>query len=247
MPVLTLGGIEFKDFEVPEEIVLGGAHSGKLWKLPGGVRILDSQGPDDDCIRWSGRFRYQGALQRATAIDAMRRAGQAVPLSVLGLAYSVYIKRFSFRPHRPFEIPYDIECDVLEDQTHGIANAIAIGISALVGNDITAGFAAIGSVSSAVTTAANAFQSAIGAVPSLSTASQSELIQVAVAGRNLTNSISTQAAAEDARIVANPLAGDDLGIASIGSTLTAMNNEVAILQGQGYFGRASANISNSKG
>lgn len=142
MPALVLGGVSFQDFEIPESVKLGGNQAGKLWKLPGGVRIFDAQGPDDDTIEWSGRFRTASAMGRALAIDGMRRAGQPIQLSVLGLSYFVIIRTFSFHPARAgFEIVYEIGLIVLTDNTQGFAAVASATIDSLVTADIAAGAA----------------------------------------------------------------------------------------------------------
>jgi hypothetical protein len=142
MPALVLGGVAFQDFEIPEEVKLGGNHAGKLWKLPGGVRIIDAQGPDDESIEWHGRFRSGSAMSRALTIDGMRRAGQPVPLQVLGLSYQVFIRTFTFHPARNgFEISYEISLIVLLDNTQGLGAFAASTIDSLVAADIASGSA----------------------------------------------------------------------------------------------------------
>jgi hypothetical protein len=140
MPALVLGGVVFEDFEIPEEVRLGGNHAGKLWKLPGGVRIIDAQGPDDETIEWHGRFRTGTAMGRALAVDSMRRAGLAIPLSVLGLSYTVFIRTFTFHPARNgFEINYEIGLIVLLDNTQGLGFFAPATIDSIVAADIAAG------------------------------------------------------------------------------------------------------------
>lgn len=142
MPALVLGGVQFNDFELPEEVKLGGNHAGKLWKLPGGVRIIDAQGPDDESIEWRGRFRSGTAMSRALSIDSMRRSGRAISLQVLGLSYQVFIRTFTFHPARNgFEIPYEISLIVLLDNTQGLGSFTSSTIDSLVAADIAAGSA----------------------------------------------------------------------------------------------------------
>ena len=140
MPALVLGSVAFQDFEIPEEVRLGGNHAGKLWKLPGGVRIIDAQGPDDETIEWHGRFRAGFAMDRALEVDGMRRAGRPVSLSVLGLSYTVFIRTFTFHPARGgFEIPYEIGLIVLLDNTQGLGAFAPASIDSVVAADIAAG------------------------------------------------------------------------------------------------------------
>lgn len=247
MSVINLGGIDFQGFEIPDEIHLGGCHAGKLWKLPGGERIFDAQGPDDDPIKWSGRFRGNSALSRATALDALRRSGLQVQFSVLGLAYSVYIKHFSFRPKHALEIPYSIELEVIEDQGQGLTAGFTSSIDTLVALDVATGEAFAGSIDSGSSDALSQFSSTIAVATPMASASLSALIPVKTAGAALTNAVQSAAAIKDTEIVANPLMDDDLGIVSILSILDALNNESALLSSYGYFGRAVVNVKNATG
>ena len=44
---LTLGGIEFRDFEVPEQIVFGGGQTFAIHQIIGGSRVVDALGAAD--------------------------------------------------------------------------------------------------------------------------------------------------------------------------------------------------------
>ena len=82
MTTLTLGGVAFQGFEIPDSLNFGGEQALAIHKFPGGSRTVDSMGPDDDDIRWSGRFRGTSAEQRATLLDYMRRQGQQILLAL---------------------------------------------------------------------------------------------------------------------------------------------------------------------
>src|ERR1700758_1264934 len=144
MSAISLGGIVFEGFEIPERVNLGGCQAGHLWKLAGGVRIFNANGPDDDPIRWEGRFRGPDAISRAASIDSMRRSGNQIPFSVLGLSYLVYIKHFEFKPQRPMEVPYEIELEVLIDQGQGAGFSLPTSLDSLIQADISAGTALAG-------------------------------------------------------------------------------------------------------
>lgn len=241
MAALVLGSVVFQDFEIPETVSLGGHHAGKLWTLPGGVRIIDAQGPDDETIEWAGRFRHGNAMNRALLVDGMRRAGQPVLLSVLGLSYQVFIRTFSFHPGRGgFEVAYEIALIVLLDNTHGLAFAAASTITALVDADVASGTAFLTSPSMAVAAALSTFVAAIDAVPSLETASRTELIPVHSSGASLQAALLLEAAAQDILIEINP--GD-----GVLKTLDALRLEASYLDAYGYLGRAAVNIANDLG
>lgn len=124
---LTLGGVVFQGFEIPESINSGGEQMLVVHKQPGGTRTIDAMGPDDDAISWSGRFRGSSAEQRALLLDFMRRAGQTVLLTYSLHIYQVVIRKFTANFQQPFEIPYSISCEVLVDETQALATA-AIGL-----------------------------------------------------------------------------------------------------------------------
>lgn len=241
MAALVLGGVEFHGFEIPETVNLGGDHAGKLWKLPGGVRIIDAQGPDDETIEWHGLFRHGTAMNRALLLDGMRRAGSPVLLSVLGLSYQVFIRKFSFHPARGgLEVAYEISLIVLVDNTHGLGFAAVIGITELVAADLAFGSSRLTAPSLAVSAALSTFSAAVAAVPSFETASKAELIPVDSAGVALHALLLTAASTHDALIDPSP-AG------SILATLDALRMESMYLDAYGYLARASVNISNDLG
>lgn len=125
---LTLGGIAFNDFEIPESINFGGQQRLAVHKLPGGARQIDAMGPDDADIRWSGRFRGSSAEQRGFTLDYMRRQGQQVLLAWGLHRYQVVISHFEADfQYGGLEIPYSIACTVVLDETQTLASA-AIGL-----------------------------------------------------------------------------------------------------------------------
>jgi hypothetical protein len=127
MTTLTLGGVVFQGFEIPESINSGGEQMLVVHKQPGGTRTIDAMGSDDEAISWSGRFRGPSAEQRALLLDFMRRAGQTVLLTYSLHIYQVVIRKFTANFQQSFEIPYSITCEVLVDETQALATA-AIGL-----------------------------------------------------------------------------------------------------------------------
>jgi hypothetical protein len=111
MDVLTLGGYAFDNWSTPEHIPFGGEHAMVVHKLPGGDRVIDMLGPDDDDIRWRGRIFGDGAIGTALMLDGMRRAGQAMPLIFGGQSYMVVISHLTFEIERlPLNVLYQISC-----------------------------------------------------------------------------------------------------------------------------------------
>ena len=101
--------------------------------------------------------------------------------------------------------------------------------------------------SPAIAAALAAFNAAVDAVSSLANASSADLIPIQTAGAVLQGLLSAAAAAQDALIVANPLATPDGGVTSLGATLAVIQAESDYLNAQYYFGRATVNVQNNLG
>ncbi len=119
---LTLGDISFQDFEVPDGIRAGGSQAIDIKRYGGGLRTIDAFGADDDRICWSGYFLDNTAEQRCWQLDAMRKAGEAVALSFGAFSYQVLIGRFVWEYQKFYQIHYDLELEVVADNTQPITD-----------------------------------------------------------------------------------------------------------------------------
>jgi hypothetical protein len=136
--VLSLAGIVFTDFSPPREMMSGGNQAMVVHKLPGGSRVIDTLGPDEADIRWDGFFFGNDAYANVLALDAIRVAGQVVPLIWGGQFRSVIVNNFIYRVRRmPNWCFYDISCTVYQNPMLGALGAISSGIDTLVTNDIS--------------------------------------------------------------------------------------------------------------
>lgn len=135
---LTLGGIAFDQHATPSSMGAGGKQHMVIHKLPGGSRVIDTLGPDEDDIHWRGEFFSNDAYDSALALDAMRAAGQVVPLIFAGQYRSVIISHFSYRIRRlPVWVEYDITCVVYQNPANGALAAGGLStISTLVASDL---------------------------------------------------------------------------------------------------------------
>lgn len=137
--ILTLGGISFTDFAAPEKMMGGGDQAMVAHKLPGGQRVVDTLGPDDADIEWSGFWFSDDALDNALAVDGMRAAGGQVALTWGGQFRQVIIKHFVYHVVRfPVHVEYEVTCFVVENPGLGVLGAVASTIDSLVGSDLTA-------------------------------------------------------------------------------------------------------------
>jgi hypothetical protein len=81
LDTLLLGPFTFTDFSVPDRMSYGGKHALHVNKMPGGGRVIDAYGPDDDDRSWSGILWGDDAMSKMQTLDAMRRSGIELPFS----------------------------------------------------------------------------------------------------------------------------------------------------------------------
>jgi hypothetical protein len=138
---LILGGFIFEeaDYSIPTRMEFGGSHAMIVHKLPGGTRVTDMLGPDEDDISWSGFFYSDTALAQCQQLDAMRAAGTVVQLTFGGMARTVVIKHFKPRIRRyPNWCEYEITCVVTVNPANGAGAGAGAGIGAAAGAAIGA-------------------------------------------------------------------------------------------------------------
>jgi hypothetical protein len=145
---LILDSIVFgdDDYSVPERVPFGGKHSLACHKLIGGQRVIDAMGPDDDPIKWSGRFQGSYATAKGRAVDALRSAGQPVLLTWDQFVYTVVVEDAKLNFERPYQVLYEITCMVESSPggLFGFASTLDGLISADLGvlSSLVVGFAA---------------------------------------------------------------------------------------------------------
>lgn len=145
--VLSLGGIVFQvgDYSPPAEMPFGGEQKLIVHKLPGGNRVIDVLGPDEDDIQWKGFFFSNDAINIAGNFDAMRAAGQVVPLIFAGMYRSVVIKHFRPKIRRyPVWVDYDICCVVSQNPAWGNLSAPTSTVDSLTQADLRQAGAIVG-------------------------------------------------------------------------------------------------------
>lgn len=141
---LVLGGIVFDDWSTPEKIPFGGKHALKVHKLPGGDRVIDLLGPDQDDIKWSGQFWGEDSPSKVAALDAMRIDGSPVGLSFAGNSYTVIVQEFvPTVVHFPQEYTYEISCLVTNNPGQG-GGGSATTFADLVSADMSSALSVVG-------------------------------------------------------------------------------------------------------
>jgi uncharacterized protein YciI len=135
--ILTLGGVKFQDFEVPEQIRFGGGQRLAVHELIGGGRLVDALGDDAGEVVFSGIFSGSDAALRAQTLDAARAEGAEIPLVWDGFYYTVIIAEFAAEYNKPWWIPFAIRCAVVVDPATAFDSLLA-PVSSLISGDIYA-------------------------------------------------------------------------------------------------------------
>lgn len=134
---LSLGGFVFDDFSTPRVMTSGGKQALVVHKLPGGARVIDTIGPDERDIAWEGFFFGNDAYAAAMVLDAMRAAGQVLPLVFAGQYRSVILETFEYSIRRePVWVEYHINCTVYQNPALGQLGGAVGGIGQLVISDL---------------------------------------------------------------------------------------------------------------
>ena len=117
---LVLGGIVFDDWSTPERMPFGGAQLMAVHRLPGGARVVDTLGPDEADIRFTGVMYNDNAYGVSDTLDALRLAGTQVPLMFAGRFYLVIVAKTKVDIRRfPQLVSYDVACLVTQNLMAG--------------------------------------------------------------------------------------------------------------------------------
>lgn len=138
MDTLTLGGITFDSFSTPSHMPGGGKQTMVIHKLPGGARVIDTLGPDEDNIHWEGFFFSNDAYTKILTLDGMRAAGNVIALTWGGQFRSVIIDHFTYKVRRiPVWIEYTISLVVYQNPSLGSLTGVSTTIDALILSDLS--------------------------------------------------------------------------------------------------------------
>ncbi|SIQ95030.1 MULTISPECIES: hypothetical protein [Acidiphilium] len=218
---VTLGGVAFRDFEVPAEIKFGGTQRLAVHQPVGGGRVVDVLGAAAGEITFGGTFSGPDAALRAQALDVALNIGATLPLAWDGFAFSVVITAFTATYQKPWWIPFQITLLSVENLVTAIPSALA-----QAGLDIAsaAGFGGLSGVSLAGVSAGSSAGIAAG---------QASLAE-AVSGAGSVLSAATT------------LFSGGVGAAQPIGALAALGAASSTLAGaaaaQAYLGRAAANV-----
>jgi hypothetical protein len=239
---LTLGPVIFQDFELPDQINVGGQQRLAVHRLIDGQRVIDCLGRDDSDITFHGILSGQNATARARMIDVLRVAGEPLPLTWDAFFYTVILSRFEAEYRSPLWVPYRIACTVIQDDASRPVRPIAslmyslltdIGVAANESGDPQLDFTSI--------------QSAI-AVPGATIQGSAAYgtAQSEIAGMQSTIDAQTaNAELEFRRGTASDSESADDAISSLSTVAQAMQQLSTLTLTQAYLGRAAQNLANA--
>lgn len=169
----TLGPVVFSGFEIPQKIVLGGKQRLVVHTMPGGRRVVDAMGPEEDVIQWSGIFSGSAAADRVRTLDRLRQSGDVLLFTWNSWRYHVVIQSFDTDVAAASWVPYQIGLCVVDDPNAGASDWLATAVgpalviaavgatvletqiatagAALVGNSLAGTVAAAGLLAQSVT------------------------------------------------------------------------------------------------
>ncbi|MBB5508162.1 hypothetical protein [Paraburkholderia atlantica] len=248
--LLTLGGISFYQFEVPESIGFGGEQRLAVHELIGGQKTVDAMGAFSAPLVWSGRFRGQTALERARYVDGLRVSGQATNVTWSEFSYLVVVRRFSPVYERFYEIPYQIECEVIADLTQAVTSLSTLGANDLINGDTSFASGLLDKIGSPTLTSAFAsVRSAISAVSDFATAAQSTLNSVLLPVQQFRLQVQTAIAQTNNALVNVATLGGVLpnntiaqNVQSLTNSITASQNLPLLINLDRVVGRIGINI-----
>jgi hypothetical protein len=137
LDVLTVGGIAFTDFSPPDRMMGGGNQAMVIHKLPGGSRVIDTLGPDEAAVVFSGEFFGNNAYGMALSLDAIRAQGNVVELQWGGQFRQVIVRNFIYHVKRlPVWVEYTITLEVQSNPQQGPLGSIASTVDQLVTTDL---------------------------------------------------------------------------------------------------------------
>jgi hypothetical protein len=143
--VLVLGSIAFDSWSTPEKMPFGGKQELVVHQLPGGSRVVDTLGPVEKNIIFTGQMYENNAYGVADELDSMRIAGAQVPLTFAGRFYMVIIEEVIVDIRRfPQLVEYHCNCLVVQNNMAGSLGAITSTTSQFVVSDMATALNIVG-------------------------------------------------------------------------------------------------------
>jgi hypothetical protein len=237
--VLMLGPVVFQDFEIPSGINFGGRQLLAVHQLTDGRRVVDSIGPSESEISFSGTFSGTDATSRARMLNSLRVVGGELSLTWDVFCYTVVLSHFGADYENPVWIPYGISCTVMRDEAATmIPSAVSLGNSILTDLDAAAaqcdGFGLDFTAVRRSVTSPDA--TTLGSAAYAATQSGISLMQSAI---NI--QIASAETALRTTVLSNPTSAGSLVTHLVAST-TAAQQLASLTSANAYVGRTARNL-----
>lgn len=234
---VTLGQFAFDDTEVPEKIPYGGQNILAVQKMIGGIRQINTLGPDPRDIQWAGTMRSPDCQQRAAMLIQMMISGQVFPL-VWGAEYVQVVIR-SFQPvTEAFFVTYTISCCVVHDFTNGVASAQPDILSSLADDTLAAVGLTPADLPGASASMAQ-LQNAVAAISVLAPGSSGFSTLLNATGAAQTALTAAQTAANGNLLGVVQASATGAGVLGAGNATSAINQIGGVVQAAGDLGAAT--------
>lgn len=224
--ILSLGGVSFRDMEVPEQIFFGGSQRLSVQNTIGNNRVVEAIGGNDGDIFFSGIFSGSDAVERAQLLDSARNLGTKLPLAWKDFYYLVVIRQFSAVYCKPNLIPFSIDCTVVSDPLADTAASLA-PIASLISDDFADAMVFCGSAGISPESISSA---------SLSTVN---ILQSNILGSISASGVALEGGKQGLSTALTPLMGES----ALTQIFQASQQQAALVGMSGFVNRAAVNLS----
>lgn len=247
---LQLGNFIFAHTEIPESIPMPTKQKTVVHRLVGGARVIDTLGVDYDLMSWSGILVGSQAMGRSESIQSMVEAGLPVLLSWSEYQYQVIITSFVPEFEREYQIPYRIECEVIQDLSNTLNGDSSSSFDDLMSGDMGTCTALTSSIGDAgLTSSVGALQTAVSGISSFASATKRQLSAVLSPLASTRTLVSQLIASTDNTLMSVTTLGGivpgnpvSVAAASLTAQINAVTQQSNLLQLSGVLGRMSTNI-----
>ena len=113
--VLTLGPIEFRQFEVPSFVTSGGRQKLAVHALADGGRLIERLGSEEADISFSGIFSGPDAVARSQSLDGLRKTGKPILVTWNGHYVNVIVSSVRTTYYNSAWVGYSAICTVVDN------------------------------------------------------------------------------------------------------------------------------------
>lgn len=202
--IITLGGFEFRDLEVPDKINFGGDHKLVVHELVGGQRVIDAMGRNDTNIEWEGLITGPDAIDRALTLEGFRTSGQTVTLTWFSLSYNVVVETFVANTEKYYQVSYKIGCKTISSGLDPFGLFSLLGFDQSILSDFTLANNIAGSLGiPSITSSMSGLNTALGNVSTFNGATPQTIASVMGPLNGSLGSVNSQISTVASRLFGN--------------------------------------------